>query len=137
MNKNPLTQALLQFATVIKPTMMPPNGSNPNVDNNAPNITEIKDTALNVSIKLMVESSKMTEASKDKTDHASVLIQEHHKRNCKKVRMMMNNDQDYVMLPIHCNSITSCIITFTSHCCIPMSLLNIANHILTSTHTSQ
>ena len=51
-----------------------------------------KESALSVAVKRMVESSEMVEASKDKSDEASILLQEHHKRNWKKVRIMMNDD---------------------------------------------
>ena len=74
--------------------MMSPNDSNPNVSNNAPRMIDTKDTALNAAIKRIVEYSKMAEASKDKTDEASILIQKCHERDHKKVRMMMNDDQD-------------------------------------------
>ena len=67
MKKNPLTQVFSQFTTVMNPIVMP-HDSNHNVSNNTPSMTEIKETALNVAIKSMVESSKMAEASKDKID---------------------------------------------------------------------
>ena len=89
--KNPLTLVLSQFATVMKPMVFPTNDSNCNTNNNTPSTTESKETALNEAVKRMVGSSKMDEASKEKMDEASVLLQEHHKHNCKKVRIMMKN----------------------------------------------
>ena len=62
----------------------------------------IVETALNVAIKRMVEHSKMTEASKDNADEASVLLQEHHKRNCNKAHIMMSDDHNQMMTPA-CN----------------------------------
>ena len=75
------------------PMMKPSNDSNNKTNNNAPIMIDSKETTLNLAVKHTVESSKMAEVSKDNADEASVLLQEYHKRNCKKFRIMMSDDR--------------------------------------------
>ena len=74
------------------PIMHPSNESSNQKNTNAQSMIDSKEAALNVAVKRMVESSEMAEAAKEKTDEASILLQEYHKRNCKKVRIMINDD---------------------------------------------